>query len=86
MNAQEKRLTARVSDLQAADNAAGRLPSEWTDPGDDPLGPDSPWHQWDLDSREGAPLVYRSVPLVCQMCVRHCSCGTRGIQRVAILV
>ncbi|WP_167748570.1 hypothetical protein [Streptomyces sp. CB02400] len=48
---QEAVVTARVADLEAAAENTVDIPAEWTEPGEDPIGPGSLWESWDLAER-----------------------------------
>ncbi|MFH9722700.1 recombinase family protein [Streptomyces sp. NPDC017254] len=47
----EGRYSATLEDLNEQTAAAIRVPAEWREPGEDPLGPGSPWAAWDVIKR-----------------------------------
>ncbi|MFF9017756.1 recombinase family protein [Streptomyces sp. NPDC014870] len=47
----EDQCTAKLDELNAMTAAAIQVPSEWREPGEDPLGPGSPWAAWDVFKR-----------------------------------
>ncbi|MEU8621679.1 recombinase family protein [Streptomyces sp. NPDC048623] len=47
----EDRCTARLGELDEQTAAAIQVPSAWREPGEDPLGPGSPWAAWDVFKR-----------------------------------
>ncbi|MFJ5076805.1 recombinase family protein [Streptomyces sp. NPDC088553] len=47
----EDQCTARLEDVNEQTAAAIQVPSEWHEPGEDPLGPGSPWAAWDVFKR-----------------------------------
>ncbi|MFD3995759.1 recombinase family protein [Streptomyces sp. NPDC058583] len=47
----EDQCSARLEDLDEQTAAAIQVPSEWHEPGEDPLGPGSPWAAWDVFRR-----------------------------------
>lgn len=47
----EDQCTARLEELEEQTTAAIRIPSEWHESGEDPLGPGSPWAAWDVFKR-----------------------------------
>ncbi|WP_340461066.1 recombinase family protein [Streptomyces sp. A475] len=51
LTAHEERTAARVAELDAAGPARISIPSEWTEPGMDPVGPGSTWDSWELQER-----------------------------------
>ncbi|ULR50305.1 zinc ribbon domain-containing protein [Streptomyces deccanensis] len=51
LSAHEDRTAARVSELEASGPAAIAIPSEWTEPATDPIGPGSNWDSWELQER-----------------------------------
>jgi DNA invertase Pin-like site-specific DNA recombinase len=62
LTAHEERMTERLGALDAATAVSIRIPTEWTSPGEDPLGPGSPWSVWDLKrKREFLALFVDSV-------------------------
>ncbi|MFE9968490.1 recombinase family protein [Streptomyces sp. NPDC005133] len=51
LTARESRTAARVDELGTADAGTVAIPAEWVDPGEDPIGPGSPWANWALAER-----------------------------------
>lgn len=51
LTAHESRTAARVDELGTADAGTVAIPAEWVDPGEDPIGPGSPWANWALAER-----------------------------------
>jgi site-specific DNA recombinase len=51
LTAHEGRTAARVAELEASGPTSIAIPSEWTEPGIDPVGPGSDWDSWDLQER-----------------------------------
>lgn len=51
LTAHESRTAARVDELDTADAGTVAIPAEWVDPGEDPIGPGSPWANWALAER-----------------------------------
>ncbi|WP_338699727.1 recombinase family protein [Streptomyces sp. Q6] len=47
----EDQCTARLEVLNEQTAAAIQVPTEWHEPGEDPLGPGSPWATWDVFKR-----------------------------------
>ncbi|MDX2293746.1 MULTISPECIES: recombinase family protein [Streptomyces] len=47
----EDQCTATLEELNKKTAAAIEVPSEWFEPGKDPLGPESPWAAWDVFKR-----------------------------------
>ncbi|GGR38044.1 hypothetical protein GCM10010282_33270 [Streptomyces roseolus] len=47
----EDRCTARLEELDKQTTAAIQVPSDWFEPGEDPLGAGSPWAAWDVFER-----------------------------------
>lgn len=47
----EDQCVARLEELDARTAQTVRVPAEWFEPGDDPLGPDSTWGGWDVYER-----------------------------------
>ncbi|MGW6394585.1 recombinase family protein [Streptomyces sp. NPDC055103] len=47
----EDQCTARLEELEEQTTAAIQIPSEWHESGEDPLGPGSPWAEWDVFKR-----------------------------------
>ncbi|MEW1693924.1 recombinase family protein [Streptomyces sp. NPDC093249] len=47
----EDQCTSELDELNEKTTAAIQVPSEWSEPGDDPLGPGSPWAVWDVFKR-----------------------------------
>lgn len=47
----EDRCTARLEMLNEQTTAAIQVPTGWFEPGEDPLGPGSPWAAWDVFER-----------------------------------
>ncbi|MFF9849960.1 recombinase family protein [Streptomyces litmocidini] len=46
--AYEDQCVARLAELEEESSATVRIPMEWTDPGEDPIGKGSPWALWDI--------------------------------------
>ncbi|MFH8775455.1 recombinase family protein [Streptomyces sp. NPDC017958] len=51
LTAHEARTAGRVEELGTAGAGTVAIPSEWTDPEGDPLGPESTWGSWGLSER-----------------------------------
>ncbi|MFF7751885.1 zinc ribbon domain-containing protein [Streptomyces sp. NPDC007971] len=51
LTAHEARTAGRVEELGTAEAGTVAIPSEWTDPEGDPLGPESTWAGWTLSER-----------------------------------
>jgi site-specific DNA recombinase len=51
LTAHEARVNDRVTELERDKRGTIAIPSEWTDPEGDPLGPESTWGSWDLEER-----------------------------------
>lgn len=51
LTAHEARTAGRVEELRTVETGAIAIPSEWTAPEGDPLGPESTWGGWDLVTR-----------------------------------
>ncbi|MEU1269850.1 recombinase family protein [Streptomyces sp. NPDC005799] len=51
LTAHEARTAGRVEELGTAEAGTVAIPSEWTDPEGDPLGPESTWAGWALSER-----------------------------------
>ncbi|MEU1414745.1 recombinase family protein [Streptomyces sp. NPDC005731] len=51
LTAHEERTAGRVDELATAEAGKVAVPSEWTAPEGDPLGPESTWAGWDLSER-----------------------------------
>ncbi|MEU2742866.1 hypothetical protein ABZ656_48310, partial [Streptomyces sp. NPDC007095] len=51
LTAHEERTAGRVEELGTAEAGTVAIPSEWTDPEGDPLGPESTWAGWALSER-----------------------------------
>lgn len=51
LTAHQARTARRVTELEAADTDAVAIPAQWTDPGEDPIGPGSTWAGWRLADR-----------------------------------
>ncbi|MEW2510432.1 recombinase family protein [Streptomyces sp. NPDC046870] len=51
LTAHEARTAGRVEELGTAEAGTPAIPSEWTGPEGDPLGPESTWGRWDLEDR-----------------------------------
>ncbi len=49
--AYEDDCTARLAELDTKTAQAVQVPSEWSEGGEDPLGPDTPWGRWDVFKR-----------------------------------
>ncbi|WP_098009443.1 recombinase family protein [Streptomyces sp. sk226] len=47
----EDQCTAKLDELSEVTSAAIRVPSEWHEPGENPMGPGSPWAGWDVFKR-----------------------------------
>lgn len=47
----EDRCAVKLGELNETAAAAVQVPSEWREPGEDPLGQDSPWAAWDVFKR-----------------------------------
>ncbi|WP_043225915.1 recombinase family protein [Streptomyces sp. NRRL F-5193] len=47
----EDQCTARLKELDERTTAAIQVPTDWFEPGEDPLGPGSPWAAWDVFER-----------------------------------
>ncbi|MFI1976516.1 recombinase family protein [Streptomyces wedmorensis] len=46
--AYEDQCVARLAELEQETSATVRIPAEWTEPGEDPIGKESPWAAWDI--------------------------------------
>ncbi|MFJ3869745.1 recombinase family protein [Streptomyces sp. NPDC090082] len=58
----EEQCSATLEDLNERTAAAIQAPSEWREPGEDPMGPGSPWAAWDVfERREFLNLFVESV-------------------------
>lgn len=58
----EDQCVGRLAELDELTAATVQIPSEWTTPGEDPLGPDSTWGGWDvLERREFLDLFLSGV-------------------------
>jgi DNA invertase Pin-like site-specific DNA recombinase len=51
LTAHEERTAARVAELETAGPSTIAIPSEWTAPEGDPIGPGSTWAGWDLQEK-----------------------------------
>ncbi|MFD5518637.1 recombinase family protein [Streptomyces sp. NPDC127066] len=51
LTAHETRVSGRVTELERDESGSIAIPSEWTDPEGDPIGPESTWGSWDLEAR-----------------------------------
>ncbi len=51
LTAHESRTAERVASLEVDETATISIPSEWTEPGEDPVGPGSLWASWDLQQQ-----------------------------------
>ncbi|QFQ99914.1 recombinase family protein [Streptomyces phaeolivaceus] len=49
--AYEDQCVARIAELTEKTAATVQIPSEWSEPGDDPIGPNSVWGSWDVYAR-----------------------------------
>ncbi|MFD5191332.1 recombinase family protein [Streptomyces sp. NPDC058357] len=49
--AYEDDCTSRLVELNEMTATAVQIPAEWFEPGEDPLGPESPWGRWDVFER-----------------------------------
>lgn len=53
LTAHEARVSERVAELGRDESGTVVIPSEWTAPEGDPIGPESTWGGWDLEQRRG---------------------------------
>ncbi|MFK0210116.1 MULTISPECIES: hypothetical protein [unclassified Streptomyces] len=58
----EERCSATLEELSERTAAAIQVPSDWRAPGEDPMGPGSPWAAWDVfERREFLNLFVESI-------------------------
>ena len=79
---QEATVTARVADLEAADDDAVSIPAEWTEPGEDPIGPGSLWESWDLTEQRAFLALFVDAVDIAKAAGRGPRANTEG--RVSI--